>query len=436
MRIKFATLRLIALAAAAPMVCVAAQPTREANEAKLRVMQNPAQVQPAQRPAMTLAELEGLALANHPGLGRATAQLRSAQGDWLQSGLPPNPVVGYSGNQMGDLGTAGQQGGYVEQEFVTGGKLRLNRAAAAAEVRARDQQLRGMQMRVVNDVRLRFYDVLVAQQSRDLAGRLQFVAEEGARTAEALRKAEEGNRIDLLQAQIEVQNAQITAINAGNRYLSAWRQLAAVIGMPYLQPQPLAGSLQGAVPTLDFNSVVDRLYAESPERAASLAQVVRARWTLQRELAEPTPNINVQTLIQQNQVTDEANISVQATFPLPLWNRNQGGVRRAQADVAAARTNVSRVELDLQQRLAAAFERYSNAQQQVDRYEKSILPAAEESLRLVTAGWQQGEFDYLTRLTSQRTFFQVNLAYLNALGDLRASVIEIEGLLLKDSLKE
>ena len=231
-------------------------------------------------------------------------------------------------------------------------------------------------------------------------------------------------------------DAQITAINAGNRYLSAWRQLAAVVGMPYLAPQPLAGSLQGAIPTLDFNSMVDRLYAESPERAASLAQVVRARWTLQRELAEPTPNINVQTLIQQNQVTDEANISVQATFPLPLWNRNQGGVRRAQADVAAAQTNVSRVELDLQQRLAAAFERYSNARQQVDRYEKSILPAAEESLRLVTAGWQQGEFDYLTRLTSQRTFFQVNLAYLTALGDLRASVIEIEGLLLTDSLKE
>jgi len=428
-------LRLLAAAAtlAVPMRA-AAPPTKAASTVAVRAPQ-PAQRAP-RRPPMTLAELEGMALGNHPGLARAAAQLRAAQGTWLQVGLPPNPVVGYSGNQIGDFGTAGQQGGYIEQEFITGGKLRLNRAAAAAEVRAKDQQLRAMQMRVVNDVRLKFFDVLVAQQSRDLALRLREVADEGARTADALLKGEEGNRIDLLQAQIEAQNAQITATNAENRYLAAWRQLAAVVGMPYLAPQPLAGSLQGAIPQLDFNAMVDRLYAESPERATALAEVLRARWTLQRELAEPTPNVDVQTLIQQNQVTDEANISVQAILPLPIWNRNQGGVRRAQAEVAAAQTNVARVELDLQQRLAAAFERYGNAKQQVERYEQSILPAANESLQLVTVGWQQGEFDYLTRLTSQRTFFQANLGYLTSLGELRASVVEIEGLLLTESLKE
>ncbi len=436
MRFPLATAWLIVLLCAPPPVCRAGAPSPRSLPDVHSALLRGSSGTPVVPPALSLAELEGMALANHPGLGRAVAQLRAAQGTWLQAGLPPNPVVGYSGNQMGDLGTAGQQGGYIEQEFVTGGKLRLNRAAAAARVRARDQQLRGMQMRVVNDVRTRFYDVLVAQQTRELAGRLQFIAEEGARTAEALRKAEEGNRIDLLQAQIEAQNAQITAANAANRYQAAWRKLAAVVGLPYLPPQPLSGSLTGAIPQLDYSTMVDRLYAESPERAAALSGVLHARWTLQRELAEPTPNVDVQTLVQQNQVTDEANISVQATLPLPLWNRNQGGIRRAQADVAAAQTNVSRLELDLQQRLAAAFERYGNARQQVERYEQSILPAAEESLQLVTAGWQQGEFDYLTRLTSQRTFFQANLGYLIALGELRTSVVEIEGMLLSDSLAD
>src|SRR5690606_18774691 len=132
---------------------------------------------------------------------------------------------------------------------------------------------------------------------------------------------------------IEGQNAEITATNAENRYQAAWRRLASVLGTPFLPPRPLVGDLRGATPKLDYQATIDRLYAESPERAAALSEILRARWTLQRELAEPTPNLNVQTLIQQNQATDEANISVQATVPLPLWNRNQGGVRRAQAEV-------------------------------------------------------------------------------------------------------
>lgn len=383
---------------------------------------------------LTLNELEGIALSNHPGLAKAAAEVRAARGTWLQAGLPPNLVAGYSANQMGDLGTAGQQGGYLGQEFVTGGKLRLNRAVAAAEIQAREQKFRAMQMRVVNDVRTSFYDVLVAQQTRDLSQQLLGIANEGTRVAELLREKLEGNKIDQLQAQIEAQNAQIGLANATNRYQAAWRQLAAVLGMPFMPPQPLVGDLKGAIPRLDYRATIDRLYAQSPERGEALSQALKARWTLQRELAEPVPNVDVQTLIQENLATDESNISVQATVPLPLWNRNQGGVRRAQAEIAAAQTNVNRVELDLQQRLAAAFERYNNAVQQVQRYETSILPAAEESLKLVTTGWEQGEFDYIRRLTAQRTYFQANLGYLAALGDLRTSIVEIDGLLLTDSL--
>jgi cobalt-zinc-cadmium efflux system outer membrane protein len=421
----------IFIAAALTSQAAAAPPRR--TDSQVTFAQPAAPLPPPPR-AMSLQDLETMALTNHPGLAQAAAEVQAARGEWLQAGLPPNLSAGYAGNQMGDLGTAGQQGAYLEQEFVMAGKLKLNRAVAAAEIQAREQRFRATQMRVVNDVRTHYYDVLVAQQSRELAAQLVGIANEGARVAEVLREQLEGNKIDALQAQIEAQNAEIAVANASNRYQASWRKLAAVIGMPFLPPQPLAGDLRGAVPKLDYRAMIDRLYAESPERAAALSETLKARWTLQREIAEPVPNLDVQTLIQQNQATDEANISVQATVPLPLWNRNQGGVRRAQAEVAAAQTNVSRVELDLQQRLAAAFERYSNAAQQVERYERTILPAAQESLRLVTIGWQQGEFDYLTRLTSQRTYFQANLGYLAALGDLRTSVVEIEGLLLKDSL--
>src|SRR4051812_26658522 len=90
-------------------------------EAKVVRLPEPLPLQPATVGAadarLTLAEAESLALANHPALREAAAQVQAAQGKWLQVGLRPNPVIGYSGEEIGSSGTAGKQGGFIGQEF-------------------------------------------------------------------------------------------------------------------------------------------------------------------------------------------------------------------------------------------------------------------------------------------------------------------------------
>lgn len=81
----------------------------------------------------------------------------------------------------------------------------------------------------------------------------------------------------------------------------------------------------------------------------------------------------------------------------------------AEHDRIAATVAVAMVRLALQQRLAAAFEQYTNARFQVEKYQREILPNAEESLKLTNSGYRQGEFSYLMLLTAQRTFFRTNL---------------------------
>ena len=122
-------------------------------------------------------------------------------------------------------------------------------------------------------------------------------------------------------------------------------------------------------------------------------------------------------------------------MPLPAFNRNQGNIRKAQAELSAARAEVCRAELELRQRLAAAFEQYQNARGEVEKYASQMLPNAQTSLDLVTAGYRQGEFSYVALLTAQRTFFQVNLAYIEAIRELRSAIVAIEGNLLADSLQ-
>ncbi len=92
------------------------------------------------------------------------------------------------------------------------------------------------------------------------------------------------------------------------------------------------------------------------------------------------------------------------------------------------------MQLMLQERLATAFQKYDNSRQQVEKYTSSLLPRSKESLDLVTSGYRQGEIPYLQLLTVQRTYFRVNIAYLESLLELHKSSVAIEGLTLSGSL--
>jgi cobalt-zinc-cadmium efflux system outer membrane protein len=102
---------------------------------------------------LSLHSLEQIALSNNPAIARAEARVRALRGKWVQAGLPPNPTAGYLATEMGNEGKAGQQGGYVGQDFITGGKLRLNRAVIAQEILRAEQVQAAMQLRVQTDVR-------------------------------------------------------------------------------------------------------------------------------------------------------------------------------------------------------------------------------------------------------------------------------------------
>jgi outer membrane protein, heavy metal efflux system len=384
---------------------------------------------------ITLAQLEEMAVRCNPTLAQAAARVQAAHGQYIQSGLYPNPVVGYQASEIGDDGRAGQQGGFVGQEVVTAGKLRLNRDVAGQEIRQAEYAWQAQRFRVLTDVRRTFYDVLVAQRSLELTEQLVHIGEEGIKSTEALMKAKEAARVDVLQARIETDSAKILLDKARNRHVAAWRNLAAVVGDRMMQPTPLTGNLLDGMAQLGWEDALNRLLAESPQLAGAQAGVARAQAALSRECAGRYPNVDLQASMQYDNATQDSIAGVQVGIPLPIFNRNQGNIRRAQAELAAAQQEIKRVQLALQQRLAVVFEQYATAQQQVEKYNRDILPNARESLKLVSSGYRQGEFSYLVLLTAQRTYFQTNLAYLDALRDLRAAGVTIEGNLLGDSLQ-
>jgi cobalt-zinc-cadmium efflux system outer membrane protein len=386
---------------------------------------------------LTLPDLEQMALSASPSISRAAALVEAARGNWVQVGLPPNPSVGYDGQQIGSRGLAEQDGVFVEQEIVRGGKLTLNRNVAAQEVARAEHQLAAQQQRVLTDVRVAFYHVLIAQRQEILTAELRNVAAEGVKTAETLQRGKEVGKVDVVQAQLELENVEILVENARNRSRAAWQTLASVVGNPQLPPQPLTGEIDEDRPPLDWQTSVQRLLTSSPEVAAAYAEIERARWAAERARVEKTPNVTVQGLVnwRDNGIGGGSDGALTVGVPVPLWNRNQGGIVRAAQEAAAAERALEQLELSLQNRLAPVFERYANASNQVTKYRTRILPGARQSLDLLRQSYEAGETGYIALLTAQRTFSQTNLNYLESLRELRAAEAEIEGLLLSGSLE-
>ncbi len=389
----------------------------------------------APAPVWTLESFESMALSTNPALSVASAAVAAARGAAVQAGLQFNPVIGYSGQQVGSGGQAEQHGLMVGQEFLRREKRSLNREVACREVQMAEQRWVAQRARVLTDVRIAYYRVLRAQRQIDVSQDLLTIAEKALKTAKALLDAKEIARTDVLQAQIEVEAAKAALETARNQHISAWNQLAAVVGQP-LNSGALNGDLFAPASPLDFDAVLSWLRSQSPEVREAITNVERARYVLQRQIVEPRPNVSVETIYNfvDNGIGGKPDGALTLSVPVPVCDHNQGNIQQARYNVVVAQQSLAQLELALQQRLSPVFERYSNAKTMVEQYGKNILPTAAEALQLTQKTFEVGEIGFTNLLIVQRSYRQQQLTYLEAAEDLRVSEAEINGLLLSDSL--
>ncbi len=433
---KVAAQKSLAPPQAAPTVQLTSHHANGApNGVNALVAVEPLPASPEVNRTLALLDFESMALANNPAMGEAYARIQAARGEYLQAGLPPNPTAGYVGSEIGNDGRSGQEGGFVGQEIVTAGKLRLGRAVAMRDIQVADRELAATQLRVLTDVRMNYYEVLVAQRRLELTESLAQTGRHSVQATQSLLERKEVSQTELLQAKVEADTTEILVNNARLAHLGAWQRLASVVGQPEMPLQRIDGDPTRLPPPVKQEEALGRIMAESPELAAAYARVERARWALAKARAQAVPNLEVTGSAQWDAASEYTIAGAQLGMPIPLVNRNQGGIQQARAEVVEAQQAAAKLELSLRKRLSAVFQRYATAAQQSEKYARDIMPNVQQALANTTEGYNAGEFNFLQQLTAQRTYFQTNLAYLDALEAYWASSRELEGLLLTGSLE-
>jgi cobalt-zinc-cadmium efflux system outer membrane protein len=394
---------------------------------------------------LRLEDLEQIALASNPTVAQVQANMRVASGLAKQAGLYPNPTVGYYGDEIrGGFSRGGKQGGFISQTIVTGGKLRA--ARRVAELQANEVETGGQvqRQRILNNVRIAFYQVLATQRLVEVRQNLAKLADDAAQTSRQLGNVGQADRPDILQAEVEQQQTNVSLRVAQQNLQASWRMLAAVAGKPALPLARLEGDLE-AIPELSYEEWIATTLRESPEVKLAQQAIDRGEASLTLAKKAVIPDLQATGLLVNDYtplmetnpsratgVMGGAQIGVQ----LPIFNRNQGNIAAAKGEIESAKQELERVKLQLQRDLASMFRDYDAARVTVQQYKTEMLPRAEEAYRLYQTNYQKMAAAYPQVLISQRTLFQLEADYIQALESAWESSLLIRGFGVTDGLSK
>ncbi len=382
----------------------------------------------------TLSRVEDLAQQHNPTLRQARMQIKGERAKALQAGLYPNPLMGYSGEQIGVNDTVGEfQGGFVQQQIVTAGKLRLSREKYLARASAAEFQALAQEYRIINEVRIRYYQVLAAQERLAIQHELLKTVQDRLLTVREMVNVGQANLTDLHQAKVLLGEQDLNVKMAENELEMEWEWLMTVVGIP----QPLTavpGDLEEPTDSLEWKSALQHLLTESPELALAKAVLKADAITIEREKVQPIPDLVLRGSAGRNYDARQTVYGVGAFIEVPIFDWNQGTIQQAQADYRQQQAEIRLTELRLRRSLAKQFQQYRTALQHVKSYRTVLLPESEQRYRLRLKSYEKNRETWPAVLEAQQDFFGRRLIYIDHLVARQSTRVAIQGLLLVDGL--
>ena len=398
----------------------------------------------ASRAPLKLQDFLSMADRNNPTLQQAAAMVRRSQAEAAQAALYPNPSIGYEGDQIrgGSYG-GGEQGGFVAQTIVLGGKLGLRRDVYQQQKQSDQIAAEAQEKRVHSEVTQSFYHALSAQQTVLVRGRLLGLATDAAQTARQLANVGQADSPDVLQAEVEQEQAAIDYTVSQREFIQRFRSLAAVAGTPATEIAPLDAALD-APPAIDEARIVDTIVQQAPTVKEAQQQVAVAEARLKAAQREVVPDLQLRAGEQQNlEALPEApgrktgaQSFASVGIELPLWNRNQGNQQAASAEMEEARQEVTRSQLSLRRDADGLLQNYLSAKLETERYRTALLPRARRAYELYLVKYQSMAQAYPQVIVSQRTLFELEVHYIDALDRMWQNAIALENDTLQGGLEK
>ena len=167
----------------------------------------------------------------------------------------------------------------------------------------------------------------------------------------------------------------------------------------------------------------------NPDLTRGAVEIERSEAALRLARSQAVPDLTLRAGIRNFQETDDNAFVAGVSLPLPLFNRNQGGVSEARARVDKAQSEQRAAKVGLATSLSDSWQNLAAAYMEAVGLRDAILPGAQATYASTELGYREGKFDLLQMLDAQRTLFTVKRQYLESLGAYHLASTDLERLI-------
>ena len=375
---------------------------------------------------LTLEQAWELAEQLHPALAAAQARITGAAGRAVQAGLWVNPELSARMEAAPTTDRFTEDAEYVigvSQTVPLGSRLHAARQVERREQDHLTQVRHATRWAIHQQVHRAFVTALYWQRVAETRAEDAQTAENGRAVAQARLEAGDTIPAEVARAEIEFQRARLAVDQARARHQQALEAVAVALGAPTLQVETLEGTLEppAALPALD--TLVARLRS-NPALAAADAKIAVQQTSVDLVQAQRTPDLTVELAYRRLGDTGDA-VDVGVRLPLPVFNRRQGALQAAQADLAAAEAEAQAREHALLHTLRTAYRRLHRARTTATQLREVILPRAERVVHNAETRYRNGDVSLGELVPVRRDWTQVRLDYLEALHEVRQAWAEL-----------
>ncbi|MBZ0159662.1 MAG: TolC family protein [bacterium] len=387
-----------------------------------------AESQSATLPRMlSLADALQIAGQQNPGLLAETTARQIARGDATTAALLPNPQLqirseGFRGGSFADRQELSFE---VSQEILTAGKRSQQIAVAGANLRATAADVDNTARLLRFAVKQAYYQIVLAKADLAVARGLLTDFDRTIRAKEEQFQLGEISGAELRRVQVERFRVFDDVVAGELNLKQARATLLTLLGLSDstvefdVTEELLKGEPIGSLAPLHVEALQTR-----PDLKAQRQRVVRSREQKGLEQARRFPNLF--PFVGYKRDFSEDGVLFGVAAPLPLFNRNQGAIVRAQAEEDRESFQSRRLETQARLEVDQAFNRFEGELRRLEGLETEYLPKARESREIAEAAHKLGAIDLTAFLDAQRTFREVQRLYNRSLYELSIARFQVE----------
>ena len=367
-----------------------------------------------------------LAMEGNSEVAAVMRQIEATQGQILQGRARPNPALAYS---LEDVRSKTRtQSWQLSLPVELGGKR-------AARIKAAEKSLEQAQARLIEikaivraNVAAAYFDVLTAQERLVLAG--DSVALSKSSTDAVAKRVAAGkvSPVEEFKARVAEAGIRVELAQAASEERIALSRLFALMGKINAPLTTLKGEAEVLPPVPNLTDL-QSLVPSAPAVVLAEIEVERRRALTDIEQSKRVQDVTVSVGMQRSNEMQRNTLLFGVSVPLPVFDRNQGNLLEALKLEDKARDELQGATVRLHSEVTQAWERLATITAEIKALQQDVLPGARSAYDAVVIGFENGKFNFLEVLDSQRTYFTAKSQYLKALGEAHRAAADVDRLL-------